>query len=359
MSKWPKPSLAGVSRPRPRVRIGAIAVSILVSLTTTSCALSPEQKTAIGTFADATTALSTSVSNSLPEMRSRVADMNTRWIAITNTADKGEPNPNEQLPDVYRILTVRGTDTAAFSSQNIALRIKAAQALHDYGDLLNQLAASDQSDKLKSAATTFQNSVKTFQDAAKTQALSSGQLDDVGTAVRAVGGLIIEWKRKRAVEKAVTSGETLVPRLSELLEKDFDMHGTGLAQGFQISENRLYTKADELLNPRERIFSCPPDPRAIGAAWAGPQLPLREELICVEEFSQRPMLVESYRTARDNEEWLTATAPKTVDALKKASTAHTEIAESLKAPAISFTSVTAFYNSVRDLVSEAKAIIGK
>jgi len=201
--------------------------------------------------------------------------------------------------------------------------------------------------------------VKTFQDAAKTQALSSGQLGEVGTAVRAVGGLYIEWKRKRAVEKAVASGETLVPQLAELLESDFDVDGTRLAKGFQISENRLYTKADELLNPRGQTFSCPPDPRLTGAARAGPQLPLREELVCVEEFLQRPILVESYRTALTNKKWLTASAPMTVEALKKASTAHSAIAESLKAPAISFASVSAFYSSVSDLVSETKAISGK
>src|SRR5216684_1011389 len=78
-----------------RARFAVVTVFILVSMMISSCALSPDQKKAIGTFANATTALSASVSSNLPEMRSRVADMNTRWITITTTAEKGEPDPKQ------------------------------------------------------------------------------------------------------------------------------------------------------------------------------------------------------------------------------------------------------------------------
>jgi len=94
MSK-PKSGTGRVSRLQPRVRVAVATVSILVVMTISSCALSPDQKKAIGTFANATTALSASVSSNLPEMRSRVADMNTRWITITTTAEKGEPDPKQ------------------------------------------------------------------------------------------------------------------------------------------------------------------------------------------------------------------------------------------------------------------------
>ncbi len=339
--------------------IATRCVGLLLVLTLASCALTSGQKKAISTFAAATSTLSTSISNNLPEMRRRVAEMNTQWIAITNTPDPGEPDPNRALPHIYKVLTTHGTDTTAFSSDNVALRIQAAETLHEYGNLLNQLSTSDQSAALKSSATAFENSVKALQTSAKCQILNSSQLDDVGVAVRAVGGLVVEWKRKKAVKEAVSQGKTLLPQLVFLLKNDFNVKGTGLAQGFAVSDNRLLTKADELLNPREQSFTCPPDPRIQTPTHAASGLSLQQQLACSQEFLQRPILVRSYRLAQQNHEWLKATAPSTLTALSKIDSAHQVIVDSLSQPTISFDTVTDFYDSVQELLGQAKAISGK
>ena len=120
----------------------------------------------------------------------------------------------------------------------ITVRVAAGRALASYGQLLEALVEDTQKEQLTKASDRFVTSFKNF--GGKT--LSDAQYEVLGTAVQKIGGLLVEHKKKEAVQAIVPQVKPDVDKLCDLFISDFSTSGLNLGQ--QLSNNVDRLKAE-------------------------------------------------------------------------------------------------------------------
>jgi hypothetical protein len=131
----------------------------------------------------------------------------------------------------------------------ITVRVAAGRALASYGQLLEALVEDTQKEQLTKASDRFVTSFKNF--GGKT--LSDAQYEVLGTAVQKIGGLLVEHKKKEAVQAIVPQVKPDVDKLCDLFISDFSTSGLNLGQ--QLSNNVDRLKADVSIALAERQLS--------------------------------------------------------------------------------------------------------
>src|SRR5882672_10983448 len=152
-----------------RPLVGMITLVILQP----ACGLTTAQKDAVSQFGRASKGFGAAVSTELVDMRNIVIDLNSNVLIL-------EPKK----------LANRDVLDGAFSLPNVNGRVRAANVLQTYGELLVALVEDTQAKELQAAAGSFTGSVRGL-DPDKAR-LSDDDLDAVGKLVVAVGGLIVE-----------------------------------------------------------------------------------------------------------------------------------------------------------------------
>ncbi|MFN8642659.1 MAG: hypothetical protein U0802_13780 [Candidatus Binatia bacterium] len=187
----------------------------------TACGLTAAQRDAAGTFSRAAVSVGDFASTTFPAMRQAAIDMNTTDVIIGGSA------PADQLDQHFPL-------------DAVAERVAAAQALSNYGTLLQALVDDTEAAALKTASDNFVASVRNVRG----KSLSDDQYQALGTIVQEIGGAIVEAKKARAVKEIATQVRPDIDHLCDLLAQDFAPTGGHLAQGLDVTRMRLDSDAD-------------------------------------------------------------------------------------------------------------------
>ena len=218
-----------LTRTPPQTRRGFAAITApLVLVLAAGCGLSAADKAAISQFSRAATTVGEVTASELVAMRDAVIQMNVARLTLTGR-EQGLPGPNEL--------------EQTFTAQHVTTRVAAANALRSYGEMLLALSEDRPERQLRAAADQFVSSVRSLPDVK--QHVTDSQLDAIGTAVQTVGGLVVEWKKKRALESIVPRANPAVARLCDLLAADFDPTGTQLGAQLVVTTSLLRARSDD------------------------------------------------------------------------------------------------------------------
>ncbi|MCH7921998.1 MAG: hypothetical protein IH975_03045 [Nitrospinae bacterium] len=157
--------------------------------------------------------------------------MNVHRLRITEVKDMKLPDDK----DLDKALDV----------EDVVERVRAAEVLQTYGELLLSLAEDTQQEELSAAADRFVQNVKGLPGVDRK--LTQEQLDGIGKVVKTVGGLIVEHMKAKAIKLIVRDTSGQVEHLCDLLEADFDHENDRLAGQFVASTEKLLTASGKAL----------------------------------------------------------------------------------------------------------------
>lgn len=184
------------------MRISCVMVAVVMS----GCGLSQVQKDSIGQFSRSTATFGETVSAQLVDARGTVMDLNASVLTLTP----------QRIKDREKI-------DGALTPDRLSARIQAAEALRSYGQLLLALVEDTQQAELAEASAKFTQSVRGLDP--ESRKLSDEQLTAVGEVVQDIGGLIVEYKKKKAIEAIVPGADAQVQTIADLFAAEFKADG--------------------------------------------------------------------------------------------------------------------------------------
>jgi hypothetical protein len=202
----------------------------VVLLLLSGCAgLTTAQKEAVGGFGRASTSFGNAVSTEMIEVRNIVIDLNTQALSLAPAMIKDR----DQLD-------------AAFTLPRVGARIRAANVIQTYGDLLVALVEDTQTREVQAAAGKFTNSVRGL-DPDRTR-LSDADLEAVGKVVAAIGGLVVEHKKAEALKTIVPKAHPQIETLGQLFASEFDPKSGAVAMNFDATAQRALRASETVLD---------------------------------------------------------------------------------------------------------------
>lgn len=226
--------------------IGRAIVTGACMVALSACGLTTTQRAAVRNFSQATAAFGEVSAGELARMRDATIRMNAARVELAGGA--GED-----------IESLEG----AFTIQAVMARAQAANTLGAYGELLQALVDDTQEKELQTAADRFVASVRGLPGTEKS--LTDDQLASIGKLVQLGGSLVVEAKKKDAIEKIVPAANPQVATLCDLLAADFDPDDTRLAAQYVLAANLLLADAGTVVRRAK-------DPETRAAATAAYQL---------------------------------------------------------------------------------------
>ncbi len=214
-----------------RSDLNLIFCSFLAIFLLVSCGLTASQRKALKEFSSATASIGEVTSAELVRMRNEIIQMNVHRLRITEVKDMKLPDDK----DLDKALDV----------EDVVERVRAAEVLQTYGELLLSLAEDTQQEELSAAADRFVQNVKGLPGVDRK--LTQEQLDGIGKVVKTVGGLIVEHMKAKAIKLIVRDTSGQVEHLCDLLEADFDHENDRLAGQFVASTEKLLTASGKAL----------------------------------------------------------------------------------------------------------------
>lgn len=184
------------------IRFSCLTVALFVS----GCGLSQVQKDSIGQFSRSSVSLGETLTTQLIDARSTVMDLNAAVLTLTP----------QRIKDREKI-------DGALTPDRISARIRAAEALQSYGQLLLALVEDTQQAELADASAKFTHSVRGLDP--DSRRLSDDQLTAVGEVVQDIGGLIVEYKKKKAIKAIVPQADAQVQQIADLFAAEFKADG--------------------------------------------------------------------------------------------------------------------------------------
>jgi len=190
---------------------------VLLSTAITGCGLTALQKQQVSQFATATEIISQSTQEQFVSMRDKVVDMEKRRLIMRK----------EVPPSSFDL-------DGGLSSSGIAIQISTLKALQAYGDVLNKLVLSEQSEEISKAATEFltqYETAKQLNDSA--YSLDQAKKDSIIGIINIANTWFIEDKKKESIKKIVKAYSPEISTLANLIKNDITLTGYSLC----IKEN--------------------------------------------------------------------------------------------------------------------------
>lgn len=283
-----------------------LVVISTLSLALAGCGLTLNQKDAAARLASASTDLGNFSADELATLRENTIRLNIKDIALGGKAQLGDLDE-------------------AFDANDVASRIKAAEALSTYGRLLMALVNDTQEAELKSASNQFISSLKGISD----KALSNSELDDIGKAVYGIGIMFVEHQKAVVLRKIVKKSKGDIDKLCDLLTKDFNRTMLNLAQGQDGTIKRLTADA--------------------AIALKTPTLSIADRAIASDAF----------KYARDQKERMAAVDKKAIEAITKLKAVNSELVDVLENDHLSLSSTQELGQTIKELAAFVKAFSGQ
>jgi len=192
------------------------------------------QRSAVREFSVATAVLGDVASSEFVAMRKSTIEMNLVRLAL-------DPDPE---PPGHSNLD------GSFDIDAVEARVRAAETLKTYGELLLSLATDTQADEIRNASDRFVPSVAGL--GPDDQKLTDERAQALGAIVNTIGGWVVEYKKARAMKRVIADASPQVRHLCGLLKRDFDPEGVELATGFRQTADALEIAADDALDDGAR-----------------------------------------------------------------------------------------------------------
>jgi len=207
--------------------LGRLSLATLMSAVGLACGLTTVQRQAALSLGQAAVTVGSFAATTFPEMRQTAIEMNTTDVTIGGHASRADLDEG-------------------FHVEHIASRVAAAHALEAYGELLRTLVEETQKDELRKASSRFVASARSVPG----RRLADAQYEALGALVEGIGGMVVEARKARALERIVPAYKADVDHLCALLLEDFDPRGLHLAQRFEGALQRLDSDAELVLAAR-------------------------------------------------------------------------------------------------------------
>lgn len=196
-----------------------------------ACGTNTEQRDAVAEFSRGTSRFGAMASSEVVEARQTVVDLNTYVLAL----DPAKLQNREALE-------------GSFTAQAVESRVRAADALRDYGELLLAIVRDDADSRVRAASQRFAGSIKRLDPA--TVKLSDAELTGIGKAVAAIGGMAIDEKRASALKEIVPKAHPQVEALGKLFASEFDPARGPIARRIDATAQLALQAADKTLDNR-------------------------------------------------------------------------------------------------------------
>ena len=279
-----------------RVDFWQMAVLVLLGLAivSTGCGLTAAQKAGIGQFSRATAAVGETTADELAKMREGVIQANTSTLIIIG---EDRPAPGETTPRMA--LITPATVERQFTIHNISRIGHAAKALQSYGELLQALVEDTQAKELRGAAEAFVANLK----AVPGVSLEEKEAEAITAAVYAIGRMIVEMKKAKAVKTIVPTVAPHVDKITGLLAAEFDPNRDGsLGSAFRAAAERLRgegaTAFREANTPADRAVILPAWEYGRTASLRSDEIHKRSSVAIAGIQKSHKMLVEAMKTDR-------------------------------------------------------------
>jgi len=283
---------------------GLMAVLVLAG-----CGLTHVQKDAISQFSQTSSAFGKNVSTQLTDARNTVIEARKRILIL---------NPTK--------LTERDNIDGALTPTNLSVRVRAAEALQAYGDLLQAIVNDTQQQELADASNTFTISLRSLDPQNKT--ISDDQLTAIGDLVQGIGGILVEYKKMKALKKLIPATQAQVAEIAELFKKEFKSDGP-----FAVYVNGqgllLVTAMDPLLDhPQGSV-------------------------------ADRTMVAESFQQGIEIKRKSDSIYPQIATAADTLVTSHQSLVNALEHETFEMKDLTAFSKTVQDILAKTKILAHK
>jgi len=232
-------------------RLWTALVVAALATSSTGC-LSSAQLAAVRQFSAATTAVGDLATSEFVVLRNETISMNEARLTLPGI-DPGEPDQTNL--------------DESFDPEDVEARVRAAGVLKAYGELLLALATESQTEEIKKASDSLLANLSALPSA--DQKLDKEQQEALGTIVTSIGGLIVEFKRSKAIRTIVADTTPQIVHLCDLLARDFDPDGDHLATGFLATTETLKERAFEALEAAQARDDKVASLAAYRAAQAG------------------------------------------------------------------------------------------
>lgn len=284
------------------LRTTIITATLLSVGLLSACGLTATQRDAAGQFAKASANLGSFASDEFPKLRNAVIEMNMKNVALG--------------------VTSKGKDLdGPFDVTRTTTRVKAAEHLSKYGQLLQALVQETQEQELKDASDAFVSSASNIPGLT----LNEKNAEAAGAIVQRIGGWFIELKKCRAVKKIVPDHQEDVDKIINLLIADFTVEGNNLASGVESVAMRLQGNAEPV--------------------WADPDA----------SVSDRFFAIKGKRLAEQHLQRLNTVESKAVKALEQLKKANGTLVAALEKDA-SFEDIKALGKQVNELADAVKVL---
>jgi len=186
-----------------------LAVCALALLALAGCTDSTAQ---VKRFASATTALSDSAKAAY-----KLVDDSAVQRKMYAIASDPQLQPDTKTFDTFFESTNK--------TEDLAVRLQLLKQLSDYASALSELATTDFRSDVDKASTDLQASLVSLRDtynkaSGKTSSISDQNLSIISTAVDAIGGAIVEWKRQAALRTIIKVANPGVQEAANLIKVD-------------------------------------------------------------------------------------------------------------------------------------------
>lgn len=287
--------------------LNRICFPFLFAAALSGCALTSMQREAADRFAQASADIGDFAGTEFSHFRSATIDMNATSVVINGHA---------------KVDNLDGV----FDPDRVIERMKAAQALSSYGKLLLALVNDTQEAELKQASNNFVNSFKSLDKDNKQ--LTDAQLEGLGQLVQAIGSVVVEAKKAKAVKAIVPAAANDVNRLCDLLSNDLSPDSGQLATGYSATITQLKQDADSFLEKPDK------------------------------NSTDRLIAVGGRRKAQEEDEHLTQISNQAVNTLTALKAANMELVKALQEDKLSIEDIKTLGKEVNNLKVAVDALAG-
>ncbi|PKN53070.1 MAG: hypothetical protein CVU55_03780 [Deltaproteobacteria bacterium HGW-Deltaproteobacteria-13] len=194
--------------------------------------LTKAQQNGVSGFGKAAAALGTVSKEQFQGGRETVIQMKEKQLAIEKKVLSAKQADRASCEEELNL-------DSGLDQENIASRVKAADLLVQYGNLLAAFVDNTQGKDLASATNAFTDSVKDFPG----NTLTSDELKGLGQLIIMAGEKWISNEKKDALKKIIPQVSPLISKVCDSLQKDFDWNRKGILADIFNTQDRLASAA--------------------------------------------------------------------------------------------------------------------
>lgn len=297
-----------------------LCLFLVIATILAGCGLTSSQRKEIEAFGLAASTLGASSKEQLNASRDEVIDMKRYRLAIEKVILDPKKAKESGIPARdYYFSNVLDLD-AGLDRNAIASRVAAVDVLEQYGKLLMAFTTDQHEKEVKEASNKFAKSVGDFPQ----NPMTAEEIEGLDHVLTSVGGILVEHRKKEALEKVVPMVAPLIDKICGSLERDFDPTKPGVYGTVDTVQNRLGTTAVDGLKA----------------------LP--------DSMSDRLLLIDGFALAQKNKAGVGTMSARMLKSIASLRKANAQLPEVIKSHKVGFKDIKEFGENAGDLAKGMK-----